>query len=423
MGAHGKKTFVGFGFGPIQSGLFLYEAYMSGNFSRFVVAEIDGDLVRAVADNGGSCAINIARGDRIDRAELAGIELYDPRGAAGREAVVAAVGESDEMATSLPSVKFYDAGAETSVVQICADGIAGRPEPKPTAIYAAENNNHAAEILHDHLAARVPADHLAQLWTLNTVIGKMSGVIDDPATIDELGLATIAPGFGRAVLVEQFNRILVSAPGLPGYSRGIDVFVEKGDLMPFEEAKLYGHNAIHALIGYMADRGGYETIGQAGRDNRIMKTAADAFIEESGAALIARHKELGDPLFTRDGYREYAEDLLERMVNPFLNDQVSRVVRDPVRKLGCADRLYGTMRLCLDQGVQPVNLALGAAAGVLSMIAHRDELASLPAGLPETPAALDERSLRDVLTGIWAGAAGDQAQALIALTWSALQRL
>ena len=71
MGARANKAFVGFGFGPIQSGLFLYEAYMSGNFSRFVVAEIDGDLVRAVADNGGSCAINIARGDRIDRAELA----------------------------------------------------------------------------------------------------------------------------------------------------------------------------------------------------------------------------------------------------------------------------------------------------------------------------------------------------------------
>ena len=32
-------TFVGFGFGAIQAGLFLYEAYRSGNFGRLVVAE------------------------------------------------------------------------------------------------------------------------------------------------------------------------------------------------------------------------------------------------------------------------------------------------------------------------------------------------------------------------------------------------
>jgi len=36
----GSKTFVGFGFGAIQAGLFLYEAYQSGNFGRLVVAEV-----------------------------------------------------------------------------------------------------------------------------------------------------------------------------------------------------------------------------------------------------------------------------------------------------------------------------------------------------------------------------------------------
>ena len=34
-----KKSFVGFGFGAIQAGLFLYEAHASGQFDRFVVAE------------------------------------------------------------------------------------------------------------------------------------------------------------------------------------------------------------------------------------------------------------------------------------------------------------------------------------------------------------------------------------------------
>ena len=39
---------------------------------------------------------------------------------------------------------------------------------------------------------------------------------------------------------------------MPDFKRGITVFDEKGTLQPFEEAKLYGHNAAHALMGYLA---------------------------------------------------------------------------------------------------------------------------------------------------------------------------
>ena len=45
-----QKTFVGFGFGPIQSGLFLLEAFRSGNFDRYVVA---GRVAKVVPLAGG----------------------------------------------------------------------------------------------------------------------------------------------------------------------------------------------------------------------------------------------------------------------------------------------------------------------------------------------------------------------------------
>ncbi|MBM3790921.1 MAG: hypothetical protein FJW35_11320, partial [Acidobacteria bacterium] len=60
------KTFVGFGFGPIQSALFLYEAYRSGNFERYVIAEIEAVLVSAVRAAGGRYAINIAHPEGIE---------------------------------------------------------------------------------------------------------------------------------------------------------------------------------------------------------------------------------------------------------------------------------------------------------------------------------------------------------------------
>ena len=110
------------------------------------------------------------------------------------------------------------------------------------------------------------------------------------------------------------------------------------------------------------------------------------------------------------------------MVCPFLNDLVSRVTRDHPRKLGYGDRLYGTMRLCLDAGLQPTNLAMGAAAAVLSIIARRDELHA-PPHLPASSAELTEEALSRLLCEIWGQDRDRHAPTLIKLTWDALHAL
>ncbi|MCE5328264.1 MAG: hypothetical protein LLG01_17810 [Planctomycetaceae bacterium] len=421
MTRHEHKTFVGFGFGPIQSGLFLLEAYVSGNFGRYVVAEVDPDLVAAVRAAGNGYTINVARPDGIDKMMIAGVELCNPAEAAGRRRIIEAVRESSEMATALPSVKFYDSTGPDAVAALIAGGIKKRGSHLPTLIYAAENHNHAAECLAEALGRHAPPERLADVQTLNTVIGKMSGVISDPVTIDRLNLAPLTPGLGKAVLVEEFNRILISRVRPPA-RRGIDVFLEKDDLLPFEEAKLYGHNAIHSLIGYLAQFRGYRTIAAAAEDEWIMQTARRAFTEESGAALLKRHAGLGDELFTAAGYQAYADDLLRRMACLYLNDLVSRVTRDPLRKLGYHDRLYGTMRLAIQAGIKPRNLAMGAAAAITMMARQRSLAAGLPQALVEEALA-GPGNLANLLGEIWGAERGDQAQPLVDLTWEALQAL
>ncbi|MDI6775568.1 MAG: hypothetical protein QME60_09335 [Verrucomicrobiota bacterium] len=401
-----KRTYVGFGFGPIQAALFLLEAYRSGNFGRLVVVEIMKDTVRAIRTAGGKYAVNIAGRSRIVREQVAGVEMFNPARPEDRQAVLEAIAVADEMATCLPSVNLFDVGESAGVARLLADGLTKRSSPAPTLLYAAENHNHAAEILNEKVSRYLPSLPTLPCQALNTVIGKMSGVINDPAQIRALNLATLTPALPRAILVEEFNRILVSRVTLPGASRGITAFVEKDDLLPFEEAKLYGHNAVHALIGYLANLRGMRVMSEAAADRVIMRIVRAAFIDESGGALTRRHAGLGDPLFTPDGYRVYAEDLLDRMTRPTLNDMVVRICRDPIRKLGYDDRFFGAMRLALEHGIRPVNLAMGTAA---ALIAH--------AGLDRAAKSLP---VADLLRSLWGSQPVPDADRLVAITSAAL---
>jgi len=205
----------------------------------------------------------------------------------------------------------------------------------------------------------------------------MSGVVSDADEIRLQSLATITPGGRRAFLVEAFNRILISKIRFAGvgeaplFQRGIKAFEEKDDLLPFEEAKLYGHNATHALAAYVGAIRGVERIADLSKHPDIFAFLRVAFIEESGEALVRKHAGK-DPLFTHEGYREYADDLLARMVNPFLHDSAERVGRDPQRKLEWDDRLVGTLRVALQQGIQPSRYAFGTAAALA--VLDRDTL-------------------------------------------------
>jgi mannitol-1-phosphate 5-dehydrogenase len=329
-----------------------------------VVVEVIPQVVDAVRRNGGY-ALNVAAADGIEQHQITGVEIYNPSVSEDREKIIVALAEAQEMATALPSVDFYDRG-EASVANLLAEAVKRKltdPALPAAVFYTAENNNHAAEIFDGILRGKVAADYSERFQFLNTVIGKMSGVVTDPAQIEQDKLEPMTPGADRAFLVEAFNRILITEITLPGFERGIDVLIEKSDLMPFEEAKLYGHNATHALLGYLANEKGLRFMSDAAEDAELVEFCCAAFMEESGGALIKKYAGF-DELFTEAGYKAYVDDLMVRMLNPWLRDQVERIIRDPRRKLAWNDRLVGTMRLALAQGIEPIRYAAGAKAAL-----------------------------------------------------------
>jgi mannitol-1-phosphate 5-dehydrogenase len=417
-----NHVFCGFGFGPIQGGLFVNEAFRSGRFSRIVIAEIDAALVEAVRAAGGKYEINVARHDGVDVLTVEGIEMLNPRVDQDRRTLVSALADATEIVTSLPSVDFYQAGGANSVAALIAAGLADH-RSAGTIIYTAENNNHAAEILDRAVGRFMARPSEGRVRFLNTVIGKMSQVVTDPADIDAKGMRRIAGGIDRAFLVEAFNRILVTRCQIEGFQPGIDVFIEKDDLLPFEEAKLYGHNAIHALLAYLGAAKGFQKMSQLGDDAALMDIGRRAFIDESGGALIKKYADLHDDLFTPVGYRDYAQDLLERMVNPWLGDTIARAGRDPVRKLGYDDRIFGTMRLAIQYGIEPANMALGALAGLIALTEQAREY-DLPVNLRLPDWRQWRRSDIDaMLRWLWRDRSGGEAEQLVQLVIHAQPRL
>ena len=373
MALTGDRTYVGFGFGAIQSGLFLYEAYRSGKFQRLVVAEIIPEVVSEIRNSGGAATINIAHEDHIEKARIDDLEIKNPNNNEDRLGLIDAVAAAEEIGTAVPSVDFYAADLPGSIHRIIAAGLSKKlKNDGPRAvIYTAENNNHAAEILESQVLSLMDDQEKKSIQSkvqfLNTVIGKMSQVITNSNDIKNRDLSQITPNLMRAFLVESFNKILISKIKFKAtFERGINVFKEKGNLIPFEEAKLFGHNATHALIGYLGLMKGAKFIAEVQDFPGIIPFARSAFIEESGKALIRKYHQF-DELFTEEGYFSYADDLLKRMMNPFLMDSIDRITRDVERKLGWNDRFIGTMRLCFSKGIDPVRFAFGTNAALLSM--------------------------------------------------------
>ena len=352
------KNYCGFGMGAIQVGLFLWEAHRSRRFDRLSVVEVDQGLVQRVRANGGRLSFNIASKMGIKAVEIPDVEILHPQN--DFDLVKQRLSQSSEIGTAIPSVDFYGRGGVFSIASLLG---ATQSPTQYRVVYCAENNNHASEVLGAEVRKAAMANSPATTQYLNTVIGKMSGIITDEASIAKMGLHPLVPGLSKAILVEAFNAILVDKIKFPRFTRGIEVFREEPDLHPFKEAKLFAHNCMHAWLAYFGIAKGYQTMDQLGKDAPLMEKALRAFTVECGGGLIGKYGHIGG-MFTKTGFEEYAKDLLDRMVNPYLSDTLDRVGRDPARKLGPEDRLAGSALLALSAGIVPNLLLEGIRHGI-----------------------------------------------------------
>jgi mannitol-1-phosphate 5-dehydrogenase len=152
------------------------------------------------------------------------------------------------------------------------------------------------------------------------------------------------------VLVEPFYEWVVDASQIKGVRPDIQGVTYVEDPLPYIERKLLTVNTGHSAIAYLGYVRGRETIHAALEDPDVRDVASKA-LEETGL-LLAR--EYG---FDPEELREYRQKVLARFGNPRISDEVTRVARAPIRKLGHDERFVSPALRLFEMGHTPTHLA------------------------------------------------------------------
>jgi mannitol-1-phosphate 5-dehydrogenase len=123
-------------------------------------------------------------------------------------------------------------------------------------------------------------------------------------------------------------------------------------------AKLYLHNTPHCIAAYLGALAGVKYLHQSMEFPEIDKIVSGS-MEEMLNALKARW-DIPHPFLDW-----YAAKELSRFRCQLLFDPISRVAREPLRKLELDGRLIGAAQICLSLGFVPENIMLGITSALL----------------------------------------------------------
>ncbi|MEY8258770.1 mannitol-1-phosphate 5-dehydrogenase [Oscillospiraceae bacterium 50-60] len=157
--------------------------------------------------------------------------------------------------------------------------------------------------------------------------------------------------------VERYCEWDVEAAAWKGEKPDIPGLTFADNLMAYLERKLFTLNSGHAICAYLGYLKGYQSIKESVADPAV-GAIVHAAISESGEGLI---KEFG---FDPDVHHAYVEKIFARYQNPYLEDEVLRVGREPIRKLEAGDRLIKPLVTTASYGLPVDHLIFGAAAAL-----------------------------------------------------------
>ena len=229
------------------------------------------------------------------------------------------------------------------IAPLIALGIDARVEPKPVAVIACENAIGATTTLHNFIREHTNDDRVKTLHSRAQFAN---------SAVDRI-VPTQPPDAGLNVRIEKFYEWVVEQtpfgdvghPDIPAV-HWVD------DLEPYIERKLYTVNTGHATAAYYGYQAGKEKISDVLADKAIRQQVQEV-LHETATLIVSKHG------ISERAQKAYAETIIRRISNPYLEDTVQRVGRAPIRKLSRRERFIGPASQLAEQGLK-IDGLLGA---------------------------------------------------------------
>lgn len=279
------------------------------------------------------------------------------------EEVITAIAEADLVTTAVgPNILLI-------ISELIANGLKKRVERtnNPLNIIACENMIGGSSFLKEKVYEKLSDDEKKQ-FDQNFAFpnAAVDRIVPNQTNEDKL-MVSVEPFYEWVV---DRSKIIGDVPSIEGVT-----FVE--DLTPFIERKLFTVNTGHAIAAYAGYDAGLETIKDAMEHPDVFRLVKDT-LNETGAVLVKKYN------FDSNEHMNYVNKILGRFTNPYINDEIPRVARGPIRKLGPNDRLISPAKQYYEyiEG-KPENLAKGIAAALRYDYPKDEEAITLQAKVKE----------------------------------------
>ncbi len=366
------KKAVHFGAGNIGRG-FIGEILSKNGFEIYFV-----DTNKAIIDELNtrhSYEIGIASSspEKISVSGLFGINNGE-----NPEDVIEAIAQADIVTTAIgPNILPY-------IAELVAKGIQKRKEENKQVqidIIACENMIEGSEFLEKKVAEYLSDSDKVYLANY---IGFPNAAVD-----------RIVPGQKHEDLlyveVEPFCEWVIDESQIKNKSFKLEGVHYANNLEPFIERKLFSVNSGHATVAYSSAYKGYKTILE-GLQHKEILSALKGVQKETRALLLAKWPQY----FTEEDLMSYHQMIISRFANPKIIDEVTRVARTPIRKLGYDERFIRPIRELNERGLSYQNhLDI-----VGKIFAYQDENDSQSVQLQEKLSTMDLQRLIEEVTGL-----------------------
>ena len=251
------------------------------------------------------------------------------------DAVVEQLAEADLITTAVgPNVLPV-------ISELLAEGLAARARNGGSTVnvIACENMVGGSEALHGYVMQHVDS---SDAEAVEQVAGFPNAAVD--RIVPEQSTE------GLDVTVEPFYEWVVDESQVAGEKPDVDGITYVQDLSPYIERKLFTVNTGHASVAYLGYANGLPTIAEAVEYDSV-REKVPGVLDETGRLLVEKHG------FDEEEHTRYKEKILSRFSNPYISDEVTRVARNPMQKLGREERLVSPALQLLDLGHEPTHLA------------------------------------------------------------------